>query len=72
MGAKSRHRELYILSYILSLSVCVCVCAGVRVCVCPGAQCLSWLGGLVLERAWTPGAALRVVGDSRSTPLSPT
>ena len=36
-----------------------------------GAYCLSLLGGLALERLRNPGAARRVVDDSRSTPLSP-
>ena len=38
---------------------------------CPRALCLSLLGGLVLERVRTPGAAPRVVDDSRSTPPFP-
>ena len=48
-------------------------CSEANLCcwVAPKAQCLSLLGGLVLKRVRTRGAALRVVGDSRSTPLSP-
>ena len=30
---------------------------------------MAFVAGLALERAWTPQAVLRVVADSRSTPL---